>query len=95
MRRLQRGDFAEARAFKGGVEAVSLARPHVSFRTDVFVAVVPRMTVFFEALIASSRWPWQRHAVVVVNLAQRAVLSDGRAAAFPAVAALVGALSAR
>ena len=82
MKGFERGDAADAQAFRMRIEAARLLEPLWRRGPDLFVAVLPRASSHFTALLRAPRGPLLRlsYAVAVVDLASRAIHAVGATA---------------
>jgi len=96
LKRLARGDAADARAFVKAVEAGRLSRPLWGWGSDLFVAVLPSATPRFRWLLRGPSGPVAKlsYAITVYDLATREVHAVGRCGELPAFRPLMTALEA-
>jgi len=94
LRRAWRGDATDARAFAAAVEAARLSRPLWAWGSDLFVAVLPRITQNFRWLLRGPGGPVPRlsYAVAVYELETREMHAVGRCAELPAFRPFMTAL---
>ena len=82
MKGFEGGGAADAQAFRMRIEAARLLEPLWRRGPDLFVAVLPRASSHFTALLRAPRGPLLRlsYAVAVVDLASRAIHAVGATA---------------
>ncbi|PYN97158.1 MAG: hypothetical protein DMD91_18695 [Candidatus Rokuibacteriota bacterium] len=96
LKRLARGDAADARAFVKAVEAGRLSRPLWGWGSDLFVAVLPSATPHFRWLLRGPGGPVAKlsYAIAVYDLSTREVHAVGRSDELPAFRPFMTALEA-
>ena len=96
LKRLGRGDAADARAFAKAVEAGRLSRPLWGWGSDLFVAVLPSITPHCRWLLRGPGGPVVKlsYAVALYDLRTREVHAIGRSGELPAFRPFMTALEA-
>ena len=96
MKRFQRLDAADARAFLTMVEATRLARPIWTAGSDLFVAVIPRLTEAFRGVLRGPRmpFPWPGYAVVALDVSARVLWAEHGRRTLRSITALTEAIAA-
>lgn len=86
LKRAWRADATEARAFAAAVEAARLSRPLWGWGSDLFVAVVPRVTPEFRWLLRAPSGPLPRlsYAVALYDLLAEELVAIARTPELPA-----------
>jgi len=95
LRRCWLGGATEARAFAAAVETARLSRQPWALGSDLFVAVLPRLTPAFQPLLRGPG-PLARlsHAVAVYDAGRRRVYAAGRTSRLPAFRPFLAAVGA-
>ena len=96
LKRLARGDAADARAFSKAVEAGRLSRPLWGWGSDLFVAVLPSITSNFRWLLRGPNGPVSKlsYGIALYDIATREVHAVGRCGELPAFRPFMTALEA-
>ena len=96
LKRLPRGDAADARAFAKAVEAGRLSRPLWGWGSDLFIAVLPITTPSFRWLLRGPTGPVPKlsYGVALYDLSTREVHAVGRCGDLPAFRPFMTALEA-
>jgi hypothetical protein len=96
LKRVWRGDNADARAFVAAVEAARLSRPLWAWGSDLFVGVLPRLTPQFRWLLRGPSGPLARlsYAIALHDLSAGETHAVGRCAELPTFRPFVTALEA-
>jgi DnaJ domain len=97
LKRVWRGDNADARAFVAATEAARLSRPLWMWGSDLFVVVVPRLTPQFRWLLRGPAGPLTRlsYAIALHDRSTGETHAVGRSADLPTFRPFVTALEAR